>query len=361
MRSGYGVREQIEARIRRAWSGPPGGALQLASAAYGAVTGARNLLYDCGFFTCRRAPVPVVSVGGLTVGGSGKTPITADLAARLGEAGVRTAILTHGFDDEMDVHRKLAPAARVYGDRDRGSLSRRAAAEGAQIALLDSGFQHRRLHRDLDIVALDEASAGGSLAPLPAGPFREGLEALTRADLVVVVRRAPVGEEAFTRRCRDLAERGRSRLRELEEAPGAPPFVTARILPGPLLPANEPARAFDQPRPTVAVAGIMWPEVFFAQVSPFAASEHETVILHDHARIDASLGDRLRGMAGDSGIVCTLKDSMKLVRVLGDSVPVWYLSENVVWDEPGPMPTAVRASLALLDPRTFDSGESPAT
>lgn len=361
MRSRHGVGEHIEARIRRAWSGPPGGALQLASAAYSAVTGARNLLYDCGFFACRRAPVPVVSVGGLTVGGSGKTPITADLAARLGEAGVQTAILTHGFDDEMDVHRKLAPAARVYGDRDRGSLSRRAAAEGAQIALLDSGFQHRRLHRDLDIVTLDEASTGGSLAPLPAGPFRERLEALTRADLVVVVRRAPVGEEAFTRRCRDLAERGRSQLRELEEAPGAPPFVTARILPGPLLPANEPARAFDQPRPTVAVAGIMWPEVFFAQVSPFAASEHETVILRDHARIDASLGDRLRGMAGDSGIVCTLKDSMKLVRVLGDSVPVWYLSENVVWDEPGPMPTAVRASLALLDPRTFDSGESPAT
>lgn len=360
MKSGLGVEERVEARIRGAWNGRPGGALRLSAAAYGAVSGARNLLYDSGVLACRRAPIPVVSVGGLTVGGSGKTPITADLAARIGRAGVRTAILTHGFDDEMDVHRRLAPEALVYGGRDRVSLTRRAAVDGVQLALLDSGFQYRRLHRDLDIVTVDETSAGGILAHLPAGPFREGLMALTRADLVVVLSRSPAGEASSDQRRRELAARGRSRLRELEEAPGAPPFLSARILPGPLVAANEAARASEQARPTVAVAGIMWPEIFFDQVRLLAAPEYEAVRLRDHARIDGALGDRLRVKAGHSGVVCTLKDSMKLVRVLGDSVPVWYLSESVIWDEPGSSPTAVRAALALLDPPDLDSIESPA-
>ena len=360
MKPGLGVEERVEARIRGAWIGRPGGALRLSAAAYGAVSGTRNLLYDSGILACRRAPIPVVSVGGLTVGGSGKTPITADLATRLGEAGVRTAILTHGFDDEMDVHRRLAPDALVYGGRDRASLTRRAAIEGVQLALLDSGFQHRRLHRDLDIVTVDETSAGGSLAHLPAGPFREGLMAVTRADLVVVVSRSPAGEGSSGHGRRELAARGRSRLRDLEEAPGAPPFLSARILPGPLVAANEAARASEHPRPTVAVAGIMWPEVFFDQVRLLAAPDHETVRLRDHARIDDALGDRLRVQAGHSGVVCTLKDSLKLVRVLEDSIPVWYLSESVTWDEPGSSPTAVRAALALLDPPDLDSIESPA-
>ena len=184
--------------------------------------------------------------------------------------------------------------------------------------------------------------------------------AVTRADLVVVVSRSPAGEGSSGLGRRELAARGRSRLRDLEEAPGAPPFLSARILPGPLVAANEAAQASEHPRPTVAVAGIMWPEVFFDQVRLLAAPDHETVRLRDHARIDDALGDRLRAQAGHSGVVCTLKDSLKLVRVLGDSVPVWYLSECVVWDEPGSSPTAVRAALALLDPPDLDSIESPA-
>jgi tetraacyldisaccharide 4'-kinase len=284
----------------------------------------------------------------------------ADLAARLVETGVRTAILTHGFDDEMDVHRVLAPGAQVLGGRDRVSLARTVAGEGAQIGLLDSGFQHRKLHRDLDILTIDEASAAGSMAYLPAGPFRESLAAVARADLVVVVSRPPASEGISTQGSHGLAARGRSRLRELEDASGAPPFLSARILPGPLVAANESARASDAPRPTVAVAGVMWPEVFFAQVGPVAAPGYETVRLRDHARVDRALGERLRGLAGQSGLVCTLKDSMKLVRVLGDSIPVWYLSESVVWDEAGVPPTLVRAALALLDQAAPDSIESPA-
>lgn len=356
MRPGAGVEERIEARVRRAWNGRPGGLLRIASAAYGAVAGARNLMYDSGMFACRNSPVPVVSVGGLTAGGSGKTPIAADLAHRLGSVGVRTAILAHGFEDEMDVHRRLAPEARVYGDRNRVSLARQAAADGAQIIVLDSGFQYRRLHRDLDVVTLDVTSARSSLAHLPAGPYREGLAALSRADLVVVVRRTPAGEASRTG-----LEPTLSRLRALQEAPNAPPFVAARIQPGSLVAANESAASVDRPQPAVAVAGVMWPEAFFEQVRSAVSREPETVSLRDHARIDDALGDRLRVMAGTAGIVCTLKDSMKLVRVLGESVPVWYLSEEVIWEGQGASPIVVRAALALLDPHPFNLREDPAS
>ncbi|MBT8462988.1 MAG: tetraacyldisaccharide 4'-kinase [Gemmatimonadetes bacterium] len=345
---------RAEARIRRAWTGRPGVALRLASAAYEAAAGARNLMYDAGVFASVQAPIPVVSIGGLTVGGSGKTPIAADVAARLSAAGVRTAILTHGFDDEMNVHRQLAPKARVYGARDREALAHRAAEEGADIAILDSGFQRRRLHRDLDVVTLDEHSLVDNPAHLPAGPFREGMAALRRADLVVVVRRHSEDEESLAGRDIKPADGFDLRLQALQEVDGAPPFVSARIVPGSLVAANELALETHTPRPSLAVAGIMWPDLFFAQAGRLSGLEPQTVGLPDHSRIDRALSQRLRGMAGDSGIVCTLKDSMKLVSALGDAVPIWYLSENVVWEGSGTEPSIVRSCLGLLEPRAPD-------
>lgn len=347
----------IENRLRKAWADGPGRTLRLLAAAYGSIAGARNLMYDSGILASRRSPIPVVSVGGLTVGGSGKTPIAADLAARLCAAGVRTAILTHGFRDEMDVHATLVPDALVYGGRDRVRLAHRAAGDGARIAVLDSGFQHRRLHRDLDIVCLDEKSIGGSLAPLPAGPFREGLTALARADLVIVVRREAAGEDGPRGGEPDSVGEVRDRVSAALEARATPPVVSVRIRPGPLVEANEPARTSDPPRPVLAVAGIMWPEEFFAEVRRRVPTVCETVSLGDHARITRALADRLRDLSGNSGLVCTLKDSLKLVRALGDASPIWYLSEEVTWERSGPGPVAVRAALDLLDPSTREPRE----
>jgi tetraacyldisaccharide 4'-kinase len=344
-----GARGRVEEGIRKAWNTRPGGFLSLLSASWAAGAAGRNLLYDSGILARRRAPIPVVSVGGLTVGGSGKTPIVADLAIRLSRLGVRTAIVTHGFQDEIEVHRRLCPEAGVYGGRDRRRQAIRAAADGAQIALLDSGFQHRRLHRDLDIVALDEPVIRTRPRHLPAGPFREGLPSLARADLVVVVTRSPVDHGGAPEGGLGLVERAWPALRELADLPGAPPFVSARIRPGPLVPANESARGISQPEPAVAVAGIMWPDVFFTQAKHVAPSVRDTVRLSDHSRIDDRLGVRLGTMAGEAGIACTLKDERKLVRVLRESVPIWYLSEEVFWEGDVSPPTAVRAALGLLD------------
>jgi len=104
----------------------------------------------------------------------------------------------------------------------------------------------------------------------------------------------------------------------------------------------------------------MWPEMFFAQVKLLTPGVRETVRLRDHARLGKSLAGTLQSLAGDSGIVCTLKDVMKLVRRLGAHIPIWYLSEEVIWEESGTTPMAVRAALALLSADALETGESEA-
>ncbi len=344
----------VEAHVRQAWAERPGGALRLAAAGFATAAGVRNLLYDSGVLASRQAPVPIVSVGGLTVGGSGKTPITADIAARLSAAGIPTAVVTHGFVDEMDVHRKLSPECRVYGGSDRLQLATMAAEEGARLVILDSGFQHRRLHRDLDILTVDERTLGLRLAHLPAGPYREGLESLARADVVVRVRRDLPESDGPREAMSSGPAAGRSLADRLAGLPGSPPFVAARIRPGSVVAANEAARGVPDPTPALAVAGIMWPEVFFAQAKMATASVRESVALADHARFGDALADFLRKRAGESGIICTLKDAMKLVRAVGDDVPVWYLSEEVEWERADATPIPVRAALALVSTQAHD-------
>lgn len=347
-RPGSALVDRLEGRVRESWHGSPMAPLRIASAAFATAAGVRNLLYDAGVFAARRASVPVVSVGGLTVGGSGKTPIAADLGRRLAEAGVATAIVTHGYPDEIDVHRQLSPAVTVLGGRDRLRCARAAAEAGARMVVLDSGFSHRRMHRDLDIVTLDEATLGLGIAALPSGPYREGLASLARADLIVAVRRT-VGREDPPPQSSPVSERIGAWCHVLAGQAETPPVLTARIRPGKLLPANAAARNAGEPKPAVAVAGIMWPEVFFRQVRRIAPSVRETVGLRDHVSVTPAVAGELRELAGNAGIVCTLKDATKLSRAVEDAVPVWYLSEHVAWEEPAPRPAVVTAALALLD------------
>lgn len=347
----------VERRLREAWIEGPGTALRLVSAAYAAVADSRNLLYDSSVIAARRVPVPVVSIGGLTVGGSGKTPIASDLARRLIDAGVETAILTHGFEDEMEVHRKLCPRAMIFGGRDRLGLARAAAGAGAQIVVLDSGFQYRRLHRDLDIVAVEDTVLAHSMHRLPAGPFREGLSALTRADLVVRVERSPPAPREDSNVTH--AARRERMLRGVAAGPDPPPVIVARIQPGKAVPVTDAAARIDTPRPAVAVAGIMWPDVFFSQASRATGSIAETFTLRDHANIGVGELRGLRDLAGDGGIVCTLKDASKLAGCLGQDVPIWYLSEEVNWVDSGTPPAVVRAALSLL--ASFSGADASAT
>lgn len=309
-------RGPLERYVRGSW-GDPGPWLRGVAAMYGALTDLRNGLWDAGVFRPVRLDVPVISVGGLSTGGSGKTPLTAALARHLADAGLRVAVVTPGQDDELRLHATLNPDVPVSGGRWRIPLSRAAIADGAEAVLLDSGFQHRRLHRDLDLVACNV----DQVAPrdrLPAGPYRERLTALRRADAVLLLRRAATGEQS-----RELEE-------EVRAAAPQAHVVHVRLRSDGLQPANE-AAVGKEPDPAVAVAGVMWPEAFFRWLPDAGVQPEHRIALPDHTRYDGDPSEHIAAAAGARGVVCTQKDAVRLAPALPADVPVWWLAESLEW------------------------------
>jgi tetraacyldisaccharide 4'-kinase len=205
---GTGLRERLW------WSPRPsagdrlrGAPLLLAEGLFRAGALARGALYDAGVIPSARAAAPVISVGNLAVGGAGKTPVALAIAGRLLQAGRRPAVLSRGYGAGRSDDRVVSDGERVLLDADAGGdepvlLARRlpgllvlcgpdrarlapmAVGMGADVLLLDDGFQHRRLRRDLDVVVLDASNPWGNGHCLPFGPNREPRSALRRAGLV---------------------------------------------------------------------------------------------------------------------------------------------------------------------------------
>jgi tetraacyldisaccharide 4'-kinase len=164
---------------------------------YGGAAIARNLLFDAGIRRAHRVPVPVASIGNITAGGTGKTPLVEWAARRLRErAGVPVAIVSRGYaaveggrNDEALVLAENLPGVPHVQRPDRVAAARQAVGRnGARVLLLDDGFQHRRLARDLDVVLLDALASPRSYRLLPRGVLREPLSGLKRADLIVITR-----------------------------------------------------------------------------------------------------------------------------------------------------------------------------
>ncbi len=152
-------------------------------------SGVRNRMYDRGSLPLQRAPIPVISVGNITVGGSGKTPFSAWLVGELRSRGEKPALVAHGYGkDEMVLHRRWNPDCLAIAQEDRAYGAWKAAKKGASIVVLDDGFQHRRLFRDLDIV-LVASHTPQRVRLLPRGAFREELSAVARAGLVILTQK----------------------------------------------------------------------------------------------------------------------------------------------------------------------------
>lgn len=338
----------LEARLRAAWTrSPPPARLRAAARAFELVRDLRHALYDTGLLAAERAPLAVVSVGGATVGGSGKTPLAAALAGMLDEDGMAVAILTRGYPDEVALHARLRPGTRVWGHRERGRLARRARANGAHVAILDDGFQHRRLARDLEILTLDrDALRRTNGWPLPAGPFREDVErAVRRSDVVVTTGREPWGEDV-ERFDRDLHER----LAPL--APGAP-FAAIHLADAAPEPINEAATTCGSARPAVVLTGIMKPNLFFERTRATFASIRVEHALPDHAEPGPEEWAELVERAGKDGFVMTPKDAARLAHRIPEGIPAWVVPERLVWVRGE---AAVRARLAGLASRTRSGG-----
>ena len=190
--------------------------LRLISFVYCLAVEVRNLCYKMKIFKSAQTAVPVISVGNITTGGTGKTPLVIWLCNMIAKKNVRCVILTRGYksqsgniSDEPAILAKACPDARVVvnSNRYRGSL--RAVAEfGAKVLVMDDGFQHRKLKRNLDIIAIDATCPFGYGKLLPAGLLREPVRSLKRADAIVIThydQSSPDQTEDIINRIRQIA------------------------------------------------------------------------------------------------------------------------------------------------------------
>jgi tetraacyldisaccharide 4'-kinase len=173
------------------------GLLTVASWVYVFLHATRRLLYKLGLLRSTKFPCPVVSVGNLTAGGTGKTPLVEYLARWFGRKSYRVAVLARGYgrsagaasdDEDLLSEMALENVVRLAG-ADRVASGRRALADyRAELLILDDGFQHYRVRRSLDVVAVDATCPFSNGRRFPRGLLREAPEALKRADLVVLTR-----------------------------------------------------------------------------------------------------------------------------------------------------------------------------
>ena len=300
-----------------------------ASGVFRAASSLRNTLYNTGLATRFRPALPVVSVGNLTVGGTGKTPVSARLATMLSDQGATPAIVLRGYgDDEPDVHTMLNPGLQVVVDADRVRGVRRAAERGADIAVLDDAFQHRRVERSADLVLLSADRPIHPRYPLPAGPWREPLSSLRRASLAIITRKA--AEDTAVEHAWDAIVRA---------APGLPIAVAAlqlgdlRLLPGrdpgPNSGAQRPLSALGGRR-VLAVAALGDPAAFVSQLVARGA-DVDAMLYPDHYDFQEADVTTITRRARDSDItVCTLKDAVKLISLWPRTAPdVWYVTQTV--------------------------------
>jgi len=261
----------------------------------------------------------VVSVGNLAVGGTGKTPMAAWAARRLVEAGVPTALLARGYgEDELLLHGRWNPEVRVVANADRVAAARLAVAGGVGGAVLDDGFQHRALARDVDLVLL-AAEDGYPRHVLPRGPFREPPSSLARAHGVVVTRRTAGSEEARALADRIGAEHPHLLMGVVSLLPGG-----WRDLDG--TPSAAP------PSAVLAVAAVARPGAFARQVEGELGAPVELSAFPDHHVYDEADVRALRGRAGERTIVVTEKDAVKLRRFVALLGPVRVMVQALGWE-----------------------------
>jgi len=248
---------------------------------YGASAGARNVLYDRGVLHARKLRGPVVSVGNLSVGGSGKTPFVLLLGELLKARGVKFDILSRGYGDEpLLMARRLGVSVVVEEDRYEAGVFAENKF-GAQLHLLDDGFQHRALARDFDIVLVTPEDARDRL--LPAGRLREPLTSLRRADAVVLASGAAPDSFPLNGKVVWRARRG-------------------------ILPNNVPARP-------VVVCGIARPKNFLLQLRTAGIEPVAEAFFGDHhAYTERDIRDllKLRQQSEAEGFVTTEKDAINL-------------------------------------------------
>lgn len=307
---------------------------RLLASAFGAAAALRLAAYERGLLRRHRLAGPVVSVGNLGVGGSGKTPVVRKVAEILRDAGAPVAILSRGYggrfrgdalvvsdgrdvlagaedagDEPVMLARALPGVVVAVGPR-RDAVGRAVEARfGRRVHVLDDGFQHLRLARDLDLVCLDVADLDDR--PMPAGRLREEPTALRRASLVLLTRTEAATEDELRRL---EARTGPERTLRVRRR-----VVGFRGLDG--SPTEAPARAF-------LLAAIARPERLEADVAARGCRVAGRAFFRDHHRFAAAEVEGVLARAAEAGadaVVTTAKDAVRLPPSRAASLPVLVL------------------------------------
>jgi tetraacyldisaccharide 4'-kinase len=311
--------------IHAVWSGDSAWAalarvsLAPASMLFRLATGARNAMYDRGTLSVIRAGIPVVSIGNLAVGGTGKTPVSAWFASELAARGAHPAIVLRGYGgDEPLVHARINPGIKVITGADRVSGARMAEAAGADVVVLDDAFQHRRIARDEDIVLVNADRWHEPIRVLPSGPWREQLASLSRATFVIVTRKAAEMSDAagLVDRLAPLTRTGLGAVAALELG-DLHDAVTGAVHPLSVLGGTR----------VVVAAGVGDPAALATQMGRAGAIVTMRSFSDHHVYDSSDIANLVRDAHTSDHVVSTLKDAVKLApRWPREGPPLWYVS-----------------------------------
>ncbi len=320
-------RALVGGQARGWWPSLQRGGLLVASVPYGWAVGARNWLYTHQWKRRYLADVPVISVGNLTLGGTGKTPCVEYVARFYRQRDVRVAILSRGYgsvrgrnDEALVLEENLPDVPHLQGP-DRVVLAKTAREElESEALILDDGFQHRRLARDLDVVLLDATNPWGHGYLFPRGLLREPARSLRRAGVIALTR------------CDQVQPAARRALREAVErtAPDIPVVETIHR-PVALVSSERQEAPFEDlgKHPVAAFCGLGNPEAFRQTLVRCGADVQAFRVFADHHAYMRTDVESLRTWAGqqatDCVIVTTQKDLVKLRLAMLGGRPLWAL------------------------------------
>src|ERR1044071_1797514 len=318
---------------------------------YGAVARARLRLYRSGFLKSENVGAPVVSVGNLTAGGTGKTPLVEWAGRALAREGLRACVLTGGYgradegrrvltsdgarvlaevaecgDEPRLLAERLPGVAAVVCDRDRVAAARWAREElGAEVFVLDDGFQHLRIARDLDVVTVDATAPWGGGAMLPRGRLREPVSGLARADCVVITRAELAG---------DL---GGLRAEVLRVGGGRAAVFTSRVMTLGLKSLSGVEVNLESVRVGAvgAFCAVGNPRAFFEHVRREGFELGYTRAFSDHhayTQADIDAVSREAAGRGARALLTTAKDAVKL-RGLDFALPCYVVETGLEFDD----------------------------
>jgi len=314
-------------------------ALWPASLVWQAIVRTRAAAYRRGAFQSKRLPGTVISVGNITAGGTGKTPLVLWIVERLHAEGKRAAVLTRGYrstpdgpggipqSDEVAIYRsRLHHHAELGVGGNRFASGKILSRHGVEWFVLDDGFQHLQLARDVDIVLLDATDpfAGGWM--IPSGLLREPKSALARADIIVVTRspHTPAIETIVQRITHVPIFHAVTALQEMVNFPGHP------AQPQEMIGDWRAKKAF-------AFCGIGNPQAYFDDLRRWGGSVSGQLSFPDHHTYTQSDIDKLQSLARDSGaevLLCTEKDIFNLRNVQLPALPIYFARISLVVTEP---------------------------